>query len=229
MRLTTVDNNKKYRKVLETGFFSWLKSSLCLAANTDHKNIRMTTAIRTSWSHTHKLVMVKIGLMSVMTMVVCSAILGYARLQLSNAEKSAIINSYSQSSVTLSKQYKDINNLLAANNLVLAANGQTQTAALAQLTGYAGNGNPTEFASYADLTAWLQTDDTHEQIYSPTFQCVDFAFMMSEHAIKAGYWIFPAVDLADGHMQCIAPIGKDLYAIEPQTNAVSLWAVKSDP
>ncbi len=50
--------------------------------------------------------------------------------------------------------------------------------------------------------------------------------MTSEHAIEDGYWIFPAVDLSDGHMQCIAPIGNDLYAIEPQINAVSLWAVK---
>ena len=64
---------------------------------------------------------------------------------------------------------------------------------------------------------------------APTFQCVDFAFMMSEHAFKAGYWIFPAVDLADGHMECVAPIGKDLYTVEPQTNVVSLWAVKSNP
>jgi hypothetical protein len=74
----------------------------------------------------------------------------------------------------------------------------------------------------------MKQDDTHAQVYSPTFECVDFAFMMSEHAAKDGYWILPAVDLADGHMQCIAPIGQDLYAIEPQTNAVSLWAVKSD-
>ena len=48
-------------------------------------------------------------------------------------------------------------------------------------------------------------------------------------SIKDGYWIFPAVDPANGHMQCIAPIGNDLYAIEPQNNAVSSWAVKSEP
>ncbi len=150
-------------------------------------------------------------------------------MQLSNAEKSAIINSYSQSAVTLAKRYQDINNLLTANNLSLATDGGTQTAALQQLAGYAGSGNTTEFTSLNDLTAWLKQDNTHEQVYSPTFQCVDFAFMMSEHAIKNGYWIFPAVDLADGHMQCIAPIGKNLYAIEPQTNTVSLWAAKSDP
>jgi hypothetical protein len=53
--------------------------------------------------------------------------------------------------------------------------------------------------------------------------------MMSEHAIKNGYCIFPAVDLDDGHMQCIAPIGQDLYAIEPQTNIVSLWALHPNP
>ena len=227
MRLTTVDTNKKYRKVPEAGFFPWLKSSLRLAASTGHQNIPMTTAISTRWSHMHKLVMVKIVLMSIMTIGVCTAILGYAQLQLSNSEKSVIINSYSQSAVTMAKRYQYINNLLAANNLILATNGQTQTAAL--LTSYTMSGNPTEFASYAGLTAWLKQDNTHEQIYSSTFQCVDFAFMMSEHAIKAGYWIFPAIDLANGHMECIAAIGKDLYAIEPQTNAVSLWAAKSDP
>ena len=54
-------------------------------------------------------------------------------------------------------------------------------------------------------------------------------FTTSEHAIKAGYWIFPAVDLADGHMEWHRTIGKDLYAVEPQTNVVSLWAAKSDP
>jgi hypothetical protein len=224
-----VDTNKKNRRLTEAGLYPRGKSSLCLAAGTGHKNIHLTTAISASWSHTHKLVMVKIGLMSVMTMVVCSAILGDARLQLSNAEKSAAINSYSQAAVTLAKRYQDINNLLADNNLALATDGGTQTATLQQLTGYAGSGNPAEFTSLADLTAWLKQDDTHEQIYSPTFQCVDFAFMMSEHAIKAGYWIFPAVDLADGHMECIAPIGKNLYAVEPQTNVVSLWAAKSDP
>jgi hypothetical protein len=198
-------------------------------SNSDHKNKSLPAAISASWSHTHKLLMIRLCLLSVMVFVVGYAILGYARLQLSNAEKSAIINSYSQSAVTLAKRYQDINNLLAANNLVLATNGQTQAAALQQLTGFAGSGNPKEFASYTGLTAWLKQDDTHEQVYSPTFQCVDFAFMMSEHAVKDGYWIFPAVDLADGHMQCIALIGQDLYAIEPQTNAVSLWAVKSDP
>ena len=202
---------------------------MCLAAGTGHKNIPVITAIRTSWSHTHKLVMVKIGLMGVILLVVCTVTLGYARLQISNAEKSAIINSNSQSAVTLAKKYQDIDNLLAADNLVLVTNDQTQTGALQQLANYASGGNPAEFASFAELTAWLKQDDTHEQTYSSTFQCVDFAFMMSEHAIQEGYWIFPAVDLADGHMECVAAIGKDLYEIEPQTNAVSLWAVKSDP
>ncbi len=73
-----VDTNRKNRKLPEAGLYPWLKGSLCLAAGAGHKNIHLTVAIRTSWSHTHKLVMVKIGLMSVMTMVVCSAILGDA-------------------------------------------------------------------------------------------------------------------------------------------------------
>ena len=85
--------------------------------------------------------MVKIGLMSVMTMVVCSAILGDARLQLSNAEKSAVINSYSQAAVTLAETVAGLIRL-ADNNLALATDGGTQTATLQQLTGYAGSGIP---------------------------------------------------------------------------------------
>jgi hypothetical protein len=86
-----------------------------------------------------------------------------------------------------------------------------------------------EFASLSDLLSWLQQDNTHTQVYSSTFTCTDFALMMSEHAIQDGYWIFPAVDLSDGHMRCITLIGNDLYAIEPQINTVTLWAEGCTP
>ena len=208
---------------------SGTNQKLTETSNFDHKNKSLPAAISASWSHTHKLLMVRICLLFVMAFVVCSAILEYARLQISNAENQKLLNTYSQSVVTLAKRYSEINDLLANTNLTLAINSSPQATAVQQLSSYAANGSTSEFASYADLIAWLKQDDTHKQVYSSTFECVDFAFMMSEHAVKDGYWILPAVDLVDGHMQCIAPIGQDMYVIEPQTNAVSLWAIKSDP
>jgi hypothetical protein len=215
MRLAAVKISGTNQKLKET-------------TNFDHTNKSLPAAISASWSHTHKLLMVRFCLLLVMVFVVGSAILEYARLQINNTENQKLLNTYSQSVVTLAKRYSEINDLLANNNLTLAIKSSPQVTAAQQLSSYAANGSTSEFTSYAALIAWLKQDDTHEQLYSPTFECVDFAFMMSEHAVKDGYWIFPAVDLADGHMQCIAPIGPDLYAIEPQTNAVALWAVKSD-
>ena len=148
-------------------------------------------------------------------------------MQQSNATNSELVKTYSQSVVALTKQYNDLKNILAKTDLTIATNGSTQSAAIQQLSSYVTNRQVSEFALYADLITWLKQDDTHEEVYSPAFECVDFAFMMSEHAIADGYWIFPAVDLSDGHMQCITQICDNLYAIEPQTNAVSLWAVKS--
>ena len=40
---------------------------------------------------------------------------------------------------------------------------------------YGASEQASEFASYAGLIAWLKKDDTHTQLYSPTFECVDFA------------------------------------------------------
>ena len=217
------------QKLPETGYPSRLKTGFMGLFNSNHKGVTLSAAVSNSWSHTHKLLMVRMFLLCVMVLVVCSAILEYTRLQINNAENQKLLNTYSQSVVTLAKRNNEINNLLANTNLTLATNVTAQSNAIRQLSSYVDNGSTSEFTSCAELIAWLRQDDTHEQVYSPTFQCVDFAFMMSEHAIKAGYWIFPAVDLGDGHMQCIAPIGQNLYAIEPQTNIVSLWAAKSDP
>ena len=208
----TSSNNPTYP---EAGFLPWLKDSFF-------------GVVRSKRNHTNKLPMVRICLLFVMVFVGYEVIFEYVKLQRTNAADSELINNYSQSVVTLTNRYNDINNALAKTNLSLAPNGSTQSTAIQQLSSYVTNGQVREFTSYDDLVAWMKQDDTHEQVYSPTFECVDFAFMMSEHAAKDGYWILPAVDLADGHMQCIAPIGQDLYAIEPQTNAVSLWAVKSD-
>jgi len=208
----TSSNNPTYP---ESGFLPWLKDSLF-------------GVVKYKRTHPNKLPMVRICLLFVMIFVGYEAIFEYAKLQRTNAADSELINNYSQSVVTLTNRYNDINNALAKTNLSLAPNGSTQSTAIQQLSSYVTNVQVREFTSYDDLVAWMKQDDTHEQVYSPTFECVDFAFMMSEHAAKDGYWILPAVDLADGHMQCIAPIGQDLYAIEPQTNAVSLWAVKSD-
>jgi hypothetical protein len=229
MRLTSVNTSGNKRKLPETGDASRVKTGFMGLFSTRHNGVTLADAVSNSWSHTHKLLMVRMCLLCVMVFVVCSAILEYTRLQINNAENQKLLNAYSQSVVTLAKRYGEINNLLANTNLTLATDGAAQSTAIQQLSSYAGNGSTREFTSYAELIAWLKQDDTHEHVYSPTFQCVDFAFMMSEHAIKDGYWIFPAVDLVDGHMQCIAPIGQELYAIEPQTNTVFLWAAKSDP
>jgi len=211
--MATSGNNQKYP---ESGFFSWLKDSFF-------------GEVKSNWSHINILVIVRICLLFVMVFVGYEAIFEYAKLQQANAVNSELIKTYSQSVVTLTNRYNDINNALAKTNLSLATNGSTQSTAIQQLSSYVTNGQVREFISYDDLIAWLKQDDTHEQLYSLTFECVDFAFMMSEHAVEDGYWIFPAVDLSDGHMQCVTPIGDNLYAIEPQINAVSLWAVKSTP
>jgi hypothetical protein len=198
-----------------TGFLPRLKNSFSAAG-------------RSGWLHTDKLRIVSICLAFVVVFTGYEAVYQYAKLQQADNAKNELIKTYSQSVVILSQRYNDINKALAATNSTLAT-GDSNSLSVPQLSPSAAKGSISEFASYADLLAWLQQDDTHQQVYSATFQCVDFAEMMSEHAVNDGYWIFPAVDLADGHMQCIAPIGEDLYAIEPQTNAVSLWAAKSTP
>ncbi len=200
------------RKFTETGCFPRLKNSFSEAAGT-------------GWLHTNKLRIVSICFAFVIVFVGYEAVFEYAKLQQADNAKNELIRTYSQSVVILSQR----NNALASTDSTLATGDSNSPAAVLQLPASAANGNLSEFASYADLIAWLKQDDTHQQVYSSTFQCVDFAEMMSEHAMKDGFWIFPAVDLTDGHMQCIAPIGQDLYAIEPQTNAVSLWAAKSTP
>ena len=209
----TSSNNPTYP---ESGFYPWLKDNFL-------------RGVRPNWTHTNKLFMVRICLLFVMVFVGYEAIFAYVKLQRTNAADSELINSYAQSVVTLTNRYNDINNALAKTNLSLATNGSTQSTAIQQLSSSVTKGQVREFTSYDDLIAWLKQDDTHEQVYSPTFECVDFAFMMSEHAIQDGYWIFPAVDLSDGHMRCITLIGNDLYAIEPQINTVSLWAEKPSP
>jgi len=204
------------QKLPGRGFFLRLKN--CFSA-----------AGRSGWLHTNKLRIISICFAFVIIFAGYEAVYEYAKLQQADNAKNELVKTYSQSVVILSRQNNAINNALAATNLTLATGDSNSAVALLQLSPSAAGGNVSEFASYADLIAWLKQDDTHQQVYSTTFQCVDFAEMMSEHAIKDGYWIFPAVDLADGHMQCIAPIGGSLYAIEPQTNAVTLWAAKSTP
>jgi nitrate reductase NapE component len=189
----------------------------------------MTTNVNNQKNRTnaYKLLIVRMCLLAVVAFVGGYAFLEHANLQVITNQHNEVVRQYSQTIETLSKQNSDINNQLANNNTELTTAGTIQEGAIQQLSSYNVSGQAKEFAAYNDLIAWLKQDNTHEQVYSASFECVDFAFMMSEHAIKDGYWIFPAVDLADGHMQCIAPIGDALYAIEPQTNAVSLWAMKS--
>jgi len=204
------------RKFPDIGFFPRLKNSF-------------SGVVKSGWWHTNKVRIIKICLAFVMVFVGYEAVFEYAKLQQAANAKNELIKTYSQSVVILTRRNNDINKALAETNLTLVTGDSNPAAVVSQLSPSNANGNTSEFASYADLITWLKQDDTHLQVYSSTLQCVDFAEMMSEHAIKDGYWIFPAVDLANGHMQCIAPIGEDLYAIEPQTNTVSLWAAKSTP
>jgi len=80
---------------------------------------------------------------------------------------------------------------LAAVNIGLGATESAQPAAIQQLASNVTNTQVNEFATYADLVNWLKQDDTHEQVYSATFQCVDFAMMLSEHAYKQGFGYSP--------------------------------------
>jgi hypothetical protein len=177
------------------------------------------------------------GFILILVCVGCYAFSQHAKLQAVTTEHNQVVNSYSQQVEELSQQVQQtsvlrneldsVNQALANTNAKLTTDESALAGVNQQLSTYGFTGPVSEFASYDALITWLKTDNTHQHEYTSTFTCVDFAAMMSEHAIQAGYWIFPAVDMANGHMKCIAPIGSDLYAIEPQTNDVILWAKKS--
>ena len=170
------------------------------------------------------------GLVIALVGVGCYAYSQHAKLQAVTTHHDQVINSYSQQVQELTQQVQQTDALrqeLTDTNAKLTTDESALAGINQRLSTYGFTGPISEFASYDALIAWLKTDNTHLQQYTATFACVDFASMMSEHAVKAGYWIFPAVDMANGHMKCIAPIGSDLYAIEPQTNDVILWAKKS--
>jgi hypothetical protein len=178
-----------------------------------------TKGIRHDWTHRRKLciTLIIINLLIVLIGISYYAYLEHAKLQATTVQEANYIHTALNS----------INAKLLATNVKFATSENALAGETQQLSTYGFSGPVSQFASYDDLTAWLQTDNTHEQVYSSTFTCVEFASMMSEHAIRDGYWIFPAVDMADGHMKCITQIGNDLYSIEPQTNAVTLWAMTS--
>ncbi len=161
--MDTSGNDPKLRK---TGASSRIKTGFMGLFNAEHKHIAFSAAVNNSWSHTHKLLMVRMCLLCVMVVVVCSAVLEYTRLQINNVENQKLLNTYSQSVVTLAKRYNEINNLLANTNLTLATGGAAQSTAIRQLSSYAANGSTNEFTSYAALIAWLKQDNTHEQVYS---------------------------------------------------------------
>jgi hypothetical protein len=177
------------------------------------------------------------GFILILVCVGCYAFSQHAKLQAVTTEHNQVVNSYSQQVEELTQEVKQasvlrnelnsVNQELANTSVKLATNESALAGVNQRLSTYGFSGPVSEFASYDALITWLKTDNTHQHEYTSTFTCVDFAAMMSEHAIQAGYWIFPAVDMANGHMKCIAPIGSDLYAIEPQTNDVILWAKKS--
>jgi hypothetical protein len=81
------------------------------------------------------------------------------------------------------------------------------------------------FINLKELKQFLKEDLTDEHVYSKDFDCDDFAFMLSQHAINKGYQIFP---FAEGnHLKNVAHVAMDnaivVYTIEPQTDEVRLW------
>jgi hypothetical protein len=81
------------------------------------------------------------------------------------------------------------------------------------------------FINFAELQEFLREDLTDECVYSRDFDCDDFAFMLSQHAINRGYQIFPFAE--DNHLKNVAHVALGdsivVYTIEPQTDEVSLW------
>lgn len=81
------------------------------------------------------------------------------------------------------------------------------------------------FINYAELQEFLSEDRTDEHIYNRDFDCDDFAFMLSQHAINRGYQIFPFAE--ENHLKNVAHVALGdsiiVYTIEPQTDEVRLW------
>lgn len=81
------------------------------------------------------------------------------------------------------------------------------------------------FRSYKELKQFLDEDLTDEHIYSKSFDCDDFAFMLSQNALNKGYQIFP---FAEGnHLKNVAHVALGdtiiVYVVEPQTDELSIW------
>jgi hypothetical protein len=81
------------------------------------------------------------------------------------------------------------------------------------------------FINFAELQEFLKEDHTDECVYSRDFDCDDFAFMLSQHAINRGYQIFPFAE--ENHLKNVAHVALGdsiiVYTVEPQTDEVRLW------
>lgn len=91
-----------------------------------------------------------------------------------------------------------------------------------------------DFDSQSDLEEWLLLDDTNNQEYIPTENdCEDFAMRLVKNAAKAGYKIFPCVEvkyinpyfhLLGANMICAAIVGEAgksrIFYIEPTTDEI---------
>jgi hypothetical protein len=81
------------------------------------------------------------------------------------------------------------------------------------------------FRSYKELKQFLDEDLTDEHIYSKSFDCDDFAFMLSQNALNRGYQIFPFAE--DNHLKNVAHVALDdtiiVYIVEPQTDEIRIW------
>jgi hypothetical protein len=224
------------RKYMETVLSLGLKRAFAGKPSAAAKLSLTTKAISTDWINNLKRVTLRIVLLLALLGVGCYAYSEHAKLQTATNAYNQVVNSSLQQVEKLAQLAEQANILhneldstsaeLTATKAKLVTNESTLLAVNQQLSMYGFSGPVSQFASYNNLIAWLKTDNTHKQVYSSTFTCVDFASMMAEHAIRDGYWIFPAIVLTDNHMECIAPIGNDIYTIEPQTNAVTLFYIK---
>jgi hypothetical protein len=81
------------------------------------------------------------------------------------------------------------------------------------------------FTSFKELKQFLDEDLTDEYTYSRSFDCDDFAFMLSQNALNKGYQVFP---FAEGnHLKNVAHVALGdtivVYIVEPQTDEIRIW------
>ena len=81
------------------------------------------------------------------------------------------------------------------------------------------------FSSLNDLESFLEEDETNNQPYMEnTFDCEDFAILLTKRAAEKGHIIWVTFDVLARHTYSETYIiGRGYYGIEPQTD--ELWAI----